>query len=305
MKKIKLDPNNTRKHGDKNKNQIRESFEKNGAGRSVLIDSDGILIAGNGAYEQAEKLGVKTRIVETDGTELVIVKRTDLKYDDPKRRRLAIADNATAESSKWDFEELTPQEVHEWGIVAEEDDEEDYKQESAPREKREIDNSVNSEKLEEYKELAGYSTAISRTDLSAPMAFYQDQGFLTGEVLDYGGGKEVHEYNIFDPAWKADYELLDKKYDTVTCNYVINVIPLDHNRFELIRTLQTLINEDGKILLSIYGAEDHDTVTARGYQCGWSKSEWKEFLKKHAKVKEIKAPFWAFEIKSKINGNKQ
>lgn len=102
-KKIKYDSNNFRKHSDKNKRMIRKSLEELGAGRSVVIDADDELIAGNGVYEQAEALGLGIKVVETDGSELVVVKRTDLHSDDERRKRLAFADNATSDHVEWDF----------------------------------------------------------------------------------------------------------------------------------------------------------------------------------------------------------
>jgi len=99
---IKIDPKNARKHPDRNKDAIRVSLEKLGAGRSVVVDNDNVLIAGNGVWEQAEALGIKTRVIETDGTELVVVKRTDLSGDDDKRAALAVADNKIGELAEWD-----------------------------------------------------------------------------------------------------------------------------------------------------------------------------------------------------------
>lgn len=124
-KKIKLDPQNARLHNETNKAQIKKSLEDLGAGRSVVIDNEDYLIAGNGVFEQAEALGIKTRVIESDGTELVVIKRTDLKYDDEKRRKLAIADNAAGETSEWNFEELTEDEIQEWGIEVQQDEQEE------------------------------------------------------------------------------------------------------------------------------------------------------------------------------------
>lgn len=98
---IKFDRNNYRTHDESNKRMIRESLEACGAGRSVLVDNQNELIAGNGVYEQAQKLGIPTRIIETDGTELVVVKRTDLEPEDKKRKQLAAADNAIADKVTW------------------------------------------------------------------------------------------------------------------------------------------------------------------------------------------------------------
>lgn len=97
---IKFDKRNYRKHGDRNKKLINKSLKELGAGRSILIDNDNEIIGGNGVYEQAQKLGLKTRIIETDGSELVVVKRTDLSTNDPKRKRLAVMDNSTSDTSE-------------------------------------------------------------------------------------------------------------------------------------------------------------------------------------------------------------
>ncbi len=100
---IKFDKRNYRKHDAKNKALIKKSLEECGAGRSILVDADNELIAGNGVYEQAQKLNIPVRVVETDGTELVVVKRTDIATDDEKRKRLAVMDNSTSDSSQFDI----------------------------------------------------------------------------------------------------------------------------------------------------------------------------------------------------------
>jgi hypothetical protein len=107
MSEIKFDKRNYRKHNDKNKELIRKSLKECGAGRSIVIDNEGEIIAGNGIYEQAQKLGIKTKIIETDGSELVVVKRTDLSTDDELRKQLAIMDNSTSDSSEFDIELLS------------------------------------------------------------------------------------------------------------------------------------------------------------------------------------------------------
>jgi hypothetical protein len=99
---IKFDKRNYRKHSDSNKRKIKKSLQECGAGRSVLIDADDTLIAGNGVFEQAQAIGIPTRVIETDGTELVVVKRTDLRTDDNKRKLLAMADNATSDNVEWE-----------------------------------------------------------------------------------------------------------------------------------------------------------------------------------------------------------
>ena len=120
MAKIKLDSKNYRVHSDKNKMIIDKSLKELGAGRSILIDSENEIIAGNGVFEQAEKQNIKIKIVETDGTELIAVKRTDLKTNDKKRKKLALIDNHSTDTSNFDFEVINGDfeevELEEWGI---------------------------------------------------------------------------------------------------------------------------------------------------------------------------------------------
>lgn len=130
MEEIKFDSRNYRRHSDKNKQIIRKSLKECGAGRSVVIDSEGELIAGNGVYEQAHKLGIKTRVVETDGSELVVVKRTDLKTGDDKRKRLALADNAASDNVEWNADlikaDFTMDEIQAFGLNLELDKNGEY-----------------------------------------------------------------------------------------------------------------------------------------------------------------------------------
>lgn len=110
---------NANRGTDKGRKLVRKSFDELGAGRSVLVDKDNNIIAGNKSTEAAKEKGLKIRVVETDGTELVVVKRTDVELDSEKGRKLAIADNATAQAGlEWD-EEVLQQFKDEWDIDAE------------------------------------------------------------------------------------------------------------------------------------------------------------------------------------------
>jgi len=106
MQELKFDPRNYRIHDEKNKRIIRKSLEDCGAGRSVLVDKNNVLIAGNGVYEQAQTLGLKVKFIESDGKELIVVKRTDLSTDDERRKLLALADNYSSDLSAFDIEAI-------------------------------------------------------------------------------------------------------------------------------------------------------------------------------------------------------
>ena len=126
---LRFDHRNYRKHNDRNKKLIRQSLQELGAGRSIVADREGEIVAGNGVFEQAQKLKIPVRVIETDGTELIAIKRTDLGTEDPRRKKLALADNATSDSSEWEYETLAEdwdsETLQEWGIDMPEDDADD------------------------------------------------------------------------------------------------------------------------------------------------------------------------------------
>lgn len=103
------DDKNANRGTERGREMIAESLRKYGAGRSVLVDRRGKLIAGNKTVENAAASGVEgVIVVETDGSQLVVVQRTDLDMDaDPKAREMAVADNRAAEVNlDWDEEML-------------------------------------------------------------------------------------------------------------------------------------------------------------------------------------------------------
>ena len=86
---------------------IKKSLERFKAGRSVLIDKNNNIIAGNKTVQAASTMGMKVRVIETTGDELVAVKRTDIDIDSKEGRELALADNRTAQINlAWDEQNL-------------------------------------------------------------------------------------------------------------------------------------------------------------------------------------------------------
>lgn len=104
---------------------VEESLRKFGAGRSILIDKNNRIIAGNKVVENAAAVGLdNVVIVETDGTKIVAVKRNDIDLDTATGRELALADNATSKANlEWDVDILAEQsklfaiEPEGWGVT--------------------------------------------------------------------------------------------------------------------------------------------------------------------------------------------
>lgn len=110
LKDIIPDVHNANLHTERGTWMVNKSISKLGAGRSILIDKDNEIIAGNLTTEQAADIGIEdVLIVETDGKTLVAVKRTDMDLDDPETgaREMAYADNrAAAVSIDFDPEQI-------------------------------------------------------------------------------------------------------------------------------------------------------------------------------------------------------
>lgn len=117
IKDLKFDDKNFNQHTEFGMSQLERSLRNYGAGRSILVDKDNNIIAGNGIAEAAGQMGItKTRVIETTGDELVVVKRTDIELDSKEGREMALADNATSAADlKWD-EENIKSESEKWGI---------------------------------------------------------------------------------------------------------------------------------------------------------------------------------------------
>ena len=91
------DGENFNRHTEFGQKLLEDSLRKFWAGRSILVDKDGNIIAGNGVVETAAAIGMEdVVVVKTDGKKLVVVQRDDLTLDSPEGRELALADNMTA-----------------------------------------------------------------------------------------------------------------------------------------------------------------------------------------------------------------
>lgn len=122
IKDLKQDKRNYRKHNKQNLDLIKKSVSEVGLGRSVVIDNENEIVCGNGLVSTLDK-NTPIKVIETDGSELVVVKRTDLNTNDEKRKQLAIMDNSTSDSSEFDLDSLQAdfdvEQLQDWGLDVE------------------------------------------------------------------------------------------------------------------------------------------------------------------------------------------
>ena len=119
---LEFDNLNFNKGTNFGKSLMNKSLSKFGAGRSILIDKNNRIIAGNKTAEEFAEIGLENiQIVETDGKTLIAVRRNDIDLDSPEGREFALADNQTAKTNiDFDFElietEIDKETQIEWGF---------------------------------------------------------------------------------------------------------------------------------------------------------------------------------------------
>src|SRR2546428_6228213 len=96
IKDLVPDPKNARKHSPRNVGTIAEALRDVGAARSIVIDEDDVILAGNATIAAAADAGIThVQVVEADGNTVVAVRRRGLTPQ--QKARLAIYDNRAAE----------------------------------------------------------------------------------------------------------------------------------------------------------------------------------------------------------------
>ena len=98
---LQLDPNNARLHTEESEALVNESLLEFGPARSIVVDADGIVRAGNGTVEQARRIRDinQVMVVDADKNTLVAVRRTDLTEEE--WARYGVADNRSSDLSTW------------------------------------------------------------------------------------------------------------------------------------------------------------------------------------------------------------
>jgi hypothetical protein len=105
IKDLRPDPENRRKHSPRNIAMIADALQEVGAARSIVIDENDEVLAGNGVLEAAAEVGItKVRIVDAPGDEVIAVRRKNLSAE--QKRKLAMFDNRASELAEWDADQL-------------------------------------------------------------------------------------------------------------------------------------------------------------------------------------------------------
>lgn len=142
-------------------------------------------------------------------------------------------------------------------------------------------------------------TAIIRKGLSKPTKILKDKNLLIGNILNFGCGHnedsillQEDRYNIvgYDKYNNTynDENLLNKKYDTVICNYVLNVISDLEEHEKVLQQLKKLsdniyicVRSDSKAIKDswVYSVGELGYWTSRGsFQRFYDKEDIKNLI---------------------------
>lgn len=138
-----------------------------------------------------------------------------------------------------------------------------------------------------WSQMAAYKTAIRRVKLSAPMKYIP----LVGRVLDYGCGRgfdcDTLQVEGYDPHWRPTPPC--GEYDTIYCNYVLNVIADPQEREKVVATIVGLLAPGGVAYISVRNDRDHLN--------GWTKTgTWQGYVELPYPVVKVTSGFVMYRI---------
>lgn len=100
-------------------------------------------------------------------------------------------------------------------------------------------------------------TAIERTSMSFPTRWLKQNNLLKGEILDFGCGFGIdseqlkeHGFEIvgYDNYYRPEYP--EKRFETIICNYVLNVLE-PNEQAEVLMSVSELLKPTGKAYFAV------------------------------------------------------
>ena len=105
-------------------------------------------------------------------------------------------------------------------------------------------------------------TAISRKKISVPTQYLLDKKLITGKVLDFGCGRGfdaiTNKWHKYDPNFFPTFP--KGKFDTIICNYVLNVLPKRYEQ-KILGQTSSLLKKTGVAYITVR----RDKGTNAGY----------------------------------------
>lgn len=108
---------------------------------------------------------------------------------------------------------------------------------------------------------------MSRRKPSLPMLELQKRGLLVGRMLDYGAGRgfDADHFGMekYDPTYWPEHPGPNDVFDTIVCNYVLNVVPPEAED-EILADIEELLAPGGTAYITVRRDVKEDGLTASG-----------------------------------------
>ena len=118
----------------------------------------------------------------------------------------------------------------------------------------------------------GHLTAIKRKSLSLPCCYLRDEAKLSDPILDYGCGRGFDADALFAEKYDPHYFPTRPvgQFNTIYCNYVLNVIEDAENRYRVIADIYSLLAPKGVAYISVRNDRKRlNGLTAKGTWQGY------------------------------------
>lgn len=275
VEKLRPYQQNPRRHPRKQIEQIAASIRRFGFNVPLIIDAKNRVAAGHGRLLAAQKLRL---------TKVPVIRAKNL--TDKERRAFMLADNKLAEGSSWDDEllQFETKELRAVGVDLQKIGVESLKELSITNDKQPKQSAA---------QTYGGITSLQRG--SVPIRYWRKNKLLKGAVLDFGSGHDHHEFGKYDAFSQPDTGMLLKSWDTIMCNYVLNVQPADHLIVQVCALMARMLRPGGRVLIAARNDLKRDRHSARGHQLAKSRESWTSLLQEVFVVKDVEpSGFYGF-----------
>lgn len=244
---------------------MAEAIREFGFRVPVLAKSDRTVVDGHLRLKAARKLGLET---------VPVILCDDMSEAQIKAFRISV--NKVAELADWD-ENLLRVELGDLGDMGFDLEMTGFTLEEiqnlevpAPREKPEPT------EPEDEESIYGGLTSMVRGNV--PMKFWRDNDYLKGDVLDFGCGQDEHEFAKYDPFTQPETGPLNRKWDTITCNYVLQTQPAEHLIIQIAALMSHMLAPGGQALIAVRNDVKKDSSSSRGFQKAGNREYWTNIL---------------------------
>ena len=113
--------------------------------------------------------------------------------------------------------------------------------------------------------MKSHLTAINRKTLSCPAKYLNDHNLLLGECLDYGcghgGDANLLMIDKYDPYYFPQKP--NHQYDTIICNYVLNVVN-PNMVMNIVKAIKSYLRVGGTAYITVRRDIKNEGITSKG-----------------------------------------